>query len=54
MKFIDLLSIYNSANAYGDYFPCLLYFFYWTVQFFFQLFNSAVILFSFLFFIYDS
>ena len=56
MKFINLLSIYNSANAYGDYFPWLLYFFYWTVQFFFQLFNSAVILFSFLFFffIYDS
>ena len=56
MKFINLLSIYNSANAYGDYFPWLLYFYYWTVQFFFQLFNSAVILFSFLFFffIYDS
>ena len=57
MKFINLLSIYNSANAYGDYFPWLLYFFYWTVQFFFQLFNSAVILFSFLFFFfffYDS
>ena len=57
MKFINLLSIYNSANAYGDYFPWLLYFFYWTVQFFFQLFNSAVIRFSFLFFffiIYDS
>ena len=46
------LSIYNSANAYGDYFPWLLYFFYWTVQFFFQLFNSAVILFSFLFFFF--
>ena len=51
MKFINLLSIYNSANAYGDYFPWLLYFFYWTVQFFFRLFNSAVILFSFLFFL---
>ena len=54
MKFINLLSIYNSANAYGDYFPWLLYIFYWTVQFFFQLFNSAVILFSFLSFFFLS